>query len=64
MPGWLYDADARQYAYVNAQAVNAHIKTGAPFTNTNVPEGHVHQEWKMDELTALLSSRKSEEVFF
>ncbi|PNP73559.1 hypothetical protein FNYG_13104 [Fusarium nygamai] len=63
MPGWLYDANARQYVYDNAQAVIAHIKTGAPFTNTNVPEGHVHQEWTMDEVVALLGSGKPEEVF-
>ncbi|KAL2061089.1 hypothetical protein VTL71DRAFT_9141 [Oculimacula yallundae] len=60
MPGWLYDANARQYAYDNARAVMAHIKTGAPFTNTNVPEGHVHQEWTMDELVDLLDSAKPE----
>ncbi|KAG8665100.1 uncharacterized protein FPOAC1_013078 [Fusarium poae] len=63
MPGWLYDADARKYAYDNAEAVIAHIKTGAPFTNTNVPEGHVHQEWTMDEVVALFGSHKPEEVF-
>ncbi|QPC60721.1 hypothetical protein HYE67_002952 [Fusarium culmorum] len=63
MPGWLYDANARQYAYENAEAVIAHIKTGAPFINTNIPEGHVHQEWTMDEAVALLGSSKPEEVF-
>ncbi|EXM15810.1 hypothetical protein RAB80_003833 [Fusarium oxysporum f. sp. vasinfectum] len=63
MPEWLYDADARKYAYDNAEAVIAHIKTGAPFTNTNVPEGHVHQEWTMDEVVALFGSHKPEEVF-
>jgi hypothetical protein len=63
MPSWLYDANARQYAYDNAQAVIASIKTGAPFTNTNVPEGHVHQEWTIDAIVALLDSGDSEEVF-
>ena len=63
MPAWLYDADARKYAYDNAQAVITHIKTGAPFTNTNVPEGHVHKDWTMDELVTLLGSGKPEEVF-
>lgn len=63
MPGWLYDADARKYAYDNAAAVIAHIKTGAPFTSTNVPQGHVHQEWTMDEIVALFGSQKPEQAF-
>ncbi|CVL13519.1 related to maackiain detoxification protein 1 [Fusarium proliferatum] len=63
MPGWLYDADARKYAYDNAEAVIAHIKTGAPFISTNVPQGHVHQEWTMDEIVALFGSQKPEQAF-
>ncbi|KAF2811870.1 FAD/NAD(P)-binding domain-containing protein [Mytilinidion resinicola] len=44
-PVWLNGHDAEQYAYDNFDAVTANVLKQAPFTSTNVPEGHVHEDW-------------------
>ncbi|KAM5356837.1 hypothetical protein ACJ41O_003483 [Fusarium nematophilum] len=49
-PAWLYGSDAEAYGYDNYDAVVSHIKTGAPFQNTNIMEGYVHEDWKIEDL--------------
>jgi hypothetical protein len=45
--------DAEQYAKDNVDAVVSHIEKGTPSTSTNVPEGHVHEDWNVEQLIAL-----------
>ncbi|KAF4304522.1 hypothetical protein GTA08_BOTSDO07409 [Botryosphaeria dothidea] len=47
-PGW-----AKAYAYDNAKAALESVKSGSPFQNTNVPEGHRVQEWSINDLIQL-----------
>lgn len=54
-PAWLYGADAEKYAYDNAQAVIKAIEEGTRFVSTNVPEGHVHEDWTIESMMALES---------
>lgn len=57
-PGWLLGHDARRYATENFEAVIRHLEEGADFASTNVPNGHVHEEWTVD----MLLSREGHKV--
>jgi len=49
-PAWLLGHDARKYARDNFEAVVSHLQHGTPLVATNVPEGHVHEEWTVEML--------------
>ncbi|KAL2061484.1 hypothetical protein VTL71DRAFT_6861 [Oculimacula yallundae] len=53
MPGWLYGSDAEQYAFNRLEEVMESIKTGSPFKSTNIPDGHVHEDWTVETMMAL-----------
>jgi hypothetical protein len=46
-PDWLYGFDAEGYTIDRWDEVVKHMTEGVPFKSTNVPEGHVHQEWSV-----------------
>lgn len=51
-PAWLLGHDARKYARNNFEAVVCCLRNGTHFVSTNVPEGHVHEEWTIEALLA------------
>jgi hypothetical protein len=51
-PKWLYGHDARKYATDNFEAVFLHLRGEGPLVSTNVPEGHVHEDWTVELLLA------------
>jgi hypothetical protein len=51
-PDWLLGGDAEKYAYDNYEAVISHVENGTPFTNTNLPEDYVHEDWTIDSMLA------------
>ncbi|RTE70328.1 hypothetical protein BHE90_015269 [Fusarium euwallaceae] len=52
-PTWLQCHDAETYARENVDAVVSHLKHGTPFTSTNVPQGHVHQDWTIADMVRM-----------
>jgi hypothetical protein len=48
--GWILGHDARKYARDNFEGVVRHLRNGTPFVSTNVPKGHVHEEWTVEAL--------------
>ena len=44
---WVWAHDPEQYASKNYIACLANVKDGTPFENTNLPPGHVYQEWSL-----------------
>jgi hypothetical protein len=57
---WRHDPE--KYARDNYRAALAHLQTGADFVNTNIPRGHVHEDWTVDELMAKIE--KGEPIEF
>ncbi|KAH7126493.1 hypothetical protein B0J13DRAFT_611831 [Dactylonectria estremocensis] len=51
-PAWLLGSDAKDYAEENFEAVKASIENGTPFVSTNVPLGHVHEDWTIETMLA------------
>lgn len=51
-PAWLNGSDAEQYAYDNFDAVKASLENGTPFKSTNIPEGHIHEDWTIEDMMA------------
>ncbi|KAL6405131.1 hypothetical protein AUP68_11975 [Ilyonectria robusta] len=47
-PAWLLGSDATKYAEEQFEAVKASIESGKPFVSTNIPEGHVHEDWAIE----------------
>jgi hypothetical protein len=45
---WIWDHDAEKYARKNYAACLASLQEGRPFTNTNIPPGHVYQPWSLE----------------
>ncbi len=39
------------------------VKKGTPFVSTNVPKGHVHQEWTADDIVAMQKEKGKEAAF-
>lgn len=44
---WIWAHDAEKYARENYAQCLASLKAGKPFENTNLPPGHVYQEWSL-----------------
>jgi hypothetical protein len=51
-PTWLFGHDATKYAEDNYNAVVKSVREGTSFVSTNVPEGHVHEDWTIEEMMA------------
>ncbi|KAM5346075.1 hypothetical protein ACJ41O_009080 [Fusarium nematophilum] len=51
-PAWLLGSDASKYAEENFEAVKSHIQNGSAFTSANVPPGHVHKDWTIEQMLA------------
>ncbi|KAK8117031.1 uncharacterized protein PG998_005312 [Apiospora kogelbergensis] len=49
---WLWKHEPEKYVYENFAKALDHVQEGAPFQNTNIPPGYVHEEWFVDELMA------------
>jgi len=62
-PVWLNGHDAEQYAYENYDAVTSHVLNGTPFKSTNIPEGHVHEDWTIATMLAA-EGKQAEEGFY
>ncbi|ORY66076.1 monooxygenase [Pseudomassariella vexata] len=46
---WIWTHNPERYAAEKFEAARAHIDKGAPFENTNLPAGHVFEDWTMEE---------------
>jgi len=62
-PMWLNGIDAQSYAQENFDGVVAHLQSRAPFTSTNIPEGHIHEDWTIDEMLAF-EGKKVDKTFY
>lgn len=49
-PAWLHGHDAKKYTRDNYDAIMSHVIRGTPFTSTNVPEGHHHEDWTIEDM--------------
>ncbi|KAF3009193.1 hypothetical protein E8E14_006151 [Neopestalotiopsis sp. 37M] len=49
-PEWLLGSDASEYAEEKFKEVKSYLEKGTPFTSTNVPPGHVHKDWSIEEM--------------
>ncbi|KAI0098913.1 FAD/NAD(P)-binding domain-containing protein [Nemania sp. FL0031] len=45
MPEWIWSHDPVQYAIDNYEQARRHILEGAPFKNTNLPQGYTYEPW-------------------
>ena len=48
---WVWNHNPEAYARDNYAACLAHLKEGAPFSNTNLPPGHVYEPWNLESET-------------
>lgn len=62
-PDWLYRGDAEKYGYEQFDAVMAHIKEGAPFRNTNVPDNYVPEDWNIKTMTEIDGRTGTDDVY-
>lgn len=63
-PEWLQCHDARKYAIDKYEEVVSHLQHGTPFQSTNVPEGYVHEDWTLEDMTRLEKENVSHEGFY
>ncbi|KAI1806444.1 FAD/NAD(P)-binding domain-containing protein [Daldinia bambusicola] len=49
MGKWLWAHDPEKYATENFYKAYAHLETGSPFENTNLPPGHKWSDWTVEE---------------
>ena len=49
---WLWQHDPSAYATENYEAALAHLESGAPFENTNLPPGYTYEPWTIKEQLA------------
>ncbi|ETS78337.1 hypothetical protein PFICI_10399 [Pestalotiopsis fici W106-1] len=59
---WMWRHEPEKYAYDNYHPALEHLQNGAEFANTNIPRGHVHEDWTVDELMAKIE--KGEPIEF
>ncbi|KAF5238820.1 hypothetical protein FANTH_10148 [Fusarium anthophilum] len=62
-PVWLLGSDASEYAEKNFEAVKLHLQNGTPFTTTNVPPGHVHKDWTIEEMLSYEGRAAAKEFY-
>lgn len=44
---WTHHSEA--YAAENFDKARAHLESGTPFQNTNLPVGHQYEDWTLEE---------------
>lgn len=47
---WITEHDPEKYALGNYDSALEHLRSGAPFQNTNTPPGMVYRPWTIDGL--------------
>ncbi|EXJ75071.1 uncharacterized protein A1O5_01767 [Cladophialophora psammophila CBS 110553] len=52
-PTWIYGHDAEKYAYDRTAEAAESVEKGTAFQSTNIPEGHVHEDWTVEMMLAL-----------
>ncbi|KAH7110711.1 hypothetical protein EDB81DRAFT_831495 [Dactylonectria macrodidyma] len=62
-PLWLYTFDAAGYARKRLSEAVESVKTGSNFKSTNVPEGHVHEDWTVEMMMALEKEQAKEHFY-
>ncbi|RMJ04798.1 hypothetical protein CDV36_014524 [Fusarium kuroshium] len=62
-PEWLYGANAIKYTIDNMDAAIDSVEKGSSFTSTNVPEGHVHEDWTVESMMEL-EKQQSQASFY
>ena len=62
-PEWLLGSNATKYAEDNYEAIISHIQKGTPFSSSNIPPGHVHKDWTVNEMLAY-EGKSVEKNFF
>ncbi|KAM5346085.1 hypothetical protein ACJ41O_009090 [Fusarium nematophilum] len=62
-PLWLYSFDAEGYADNRLSEVVQSVKGGSPFKSTNLPEGHVHEDWTVESMMALEKEQAKEHFY-
>lgn len=62
-PEWLNGHDASDYASSQYDKVVEHLSKGAPFQSTNIPEGHVHEDWTIEEMMSR-DGQRPEDSFY
>ncbi|KAI8951146.1 hypothetical protein F4801DRAFT_300749 [Xylaria longipes] len=45
---WIWQHNPEDYAREQFTAALDHLQTGAPFENTNLPKGHVYEDWNVE----------------
>ncbi|KAB8068439.1 hypothetical protein BDV29DRAFT_199418 [Aspergillus leporis] len=61
-PRWIFRHDPEAYADENYKQAEAHLVSGADFTNTNIPPGHRFVPWTIEEVyREIEAGRKVEE---
>ena len=45
---WLWGHNPEKYATENFAKAQAHLESGSPFENTNLPPGHKWSDWTME----------------
>ncbi|KAH7077569.1 hypothetical protein BKA63DRAFT_411071 [Paraphoma chrysanthemicola] len=51
-PEWLNGHDAEEYAATHFDKVVERLRNGSPFQSSNIPTGHVHKDWTIEEMMA------------
>ncbi|KAJ5617337.1 monooxygenase [Penicillium hordei] len=46
---WLWTHNSEAYAAENFDKARAHLESGAPFQNTNLPVGHQFEDWTLED---------------
>ncbi|KAI8648301.1 FAD-binding-3 domain-containing protein [Fusarium sp. Ph1] len=63
LPMWLYSFDAEEYAEKRLSEVVESVKSGSPFKSSNLPKGHVHEDWTV-EMMMQLEKEQAKEHFY
>ncbi|RSL87767.1 hypothetical protein CEP52_015424 [Fusarium oligoseptatum] len=62
-PMWLNNFDAEEYAEKRLSEVVESVKSGSPFKSSNLPEGHIHEDWTV-EMMMELEKEQAKEHFY
>jgi hypothetical protein len=57
---WIWKHDPEKYAVDNYEKALSHLVDDAPFSNTNIPPGHVYKPWTIEDL--LGAKERGEEI--
>jgi hypothetical protein len=62
-PEWLNGHDASEYAMAQYDKVVEHLGKGTPFQSLNIPEGHIHEDWTIEEMMSR-DGQRPEDSFY